>query len=1007
MSDRHRLQFLKRKYARYFDSNNNFVVPDRLNIKNLEDDDFLENRYALNAHITHQEDAEIEELLTIIKPREAKLIRMTIDRHYRILPKACKFSSRLILNEKTTFHFHGPSTDETVLEDYGLVVGNHKFAAFVDHPGFDYDHYDKYLRKTFYLDNKIPRCYVNGTRVKADTLTDTPRYYNEPDWDSSAKDLWSAFKLAKCGKPPDLFAHCSKISKYIEIGIPHCLSFGQFALIFPMLRNMKFANKSDEFRLLNPKKLDNFIYVGKLTCCFNCPLKYHVIIDFKHRAVFIMTVGKHLEGCHDYQKKKGFLVMKDLLNLSSDPVLCKDIAKFGFDPNLLKYYGFDDIDLYYKPSLNKCHLLELGSNLKSDMNQLVKLLDTKMQYYSQFKSPIPLYVNDEILTHSFTFNGSKSFIIGTKTGLQKMAEQFCFNVDFINDFMLKDLKLLTIPFKDFRSTSLVVGCFALTNTPITSAYLAEFIIALKELLNDVSESAFVNLKYIVTKDSPFFYDTFKKHFPTVKIVKNLMPRAEQLFTKLDKVGKTVMAEAMLAFDPHTAVAKIDALILYNRMQHDDLMLVHRDKQVELAVKTNISARQREQEVRENEKRFDKAEKLLVMVKYIEKLRNQYAFWCGAFKCVLPDDDFSGGFSELADEIKRKIVEATKLVHKSSELGVTQQEHLKKLFDEAYSQMINKQTDFDAITDPDVENVIEGFEKIYNEYGGMDIVRENGLKLFTDDLNSMLEFEFSGDQEMAESKPKDVIEVFYALQKYLIHKDKWNIKNRTLNLYKYPFVKNMTLLQELAFNRVMNLYNTKGTYYSVRHLKGINVPVTEDICGCFRRTFNCIPCEHMLYEVHTKCIDIVEQENQNLAKDSKEFQDAVQKRFDSVLNNKNYYERIVSRDPDLELGSILRARKAVKEKVLFEKRNQMEFYGVKIPLDLGEEFLDELNLIPIKHSGSGAVSVRDLPIDLSAAQRLAEITWKLQQASDKLEYDPTEGQYLGSEMPKELQSLMGF
>lgn len=158
-----------------------------------------------------------------------------------------------------------------MLLDYGIIVGHHKFSAYIADGGLDYDYYNKYIRKTYYLENKIPRCYINSLSTAGDALTETPITLMDIDPQFDGMDIWNYFKIARGGKGTytPMLRHYAKVVADVETGIPHCFGFGQFTLIFSMFRNMVFESSKDEFHLLNQK---NFLILSML-------VNYHVLTN--------------------------------------------------------------------------------------------------------------------------------------------------------------------------------------------------------------------------------------------------------------------------------------------------------------------------------------------------------------------------------------------------------------------------------------------------------------------------------------------------------------------------------------------------------------------------------------------------------------------------------------------------------------------------------------------------------------------------------------------------------
>jgi hypothetical protein len=164
----------------------------------------------------------------------------------------------------------------------------------------------------------------------------------------------------------------------IDEGTVNCLTFGQFAQVFPLLPHMKKrAQNGSIFAAKAPKKLSNSIFVGQLVCGSNfsdsqmirirnnsnkkvkqnlrnkpstpsieCDVTYLITVDMKHRIVIIKQEGNHSNECKIYQKKKGYLIMRRLI---TDYRI--EIINSRFETKTLEFYGRDEI--IKKPSFFK------------------------------------------------------------------------------------------------------------------------------------------------------------------------------------------------------------------------------------------------------------------------------------------------------------------------------------------------------------------------------------------------------------------------------------------------------------------------------------------------------------------------------------------------------------------------------------------------------------------------------------------------------------------------------
>ncbi|KAG0671083.1 hypothetical protein C6P42_003682 [Pichia californica] len=352
------------KYEDMITDEGELLLPPRLQWKNLRNDDryyLLQQKYAKDFEF-RQQDMEILKLLLIFRPREE-----------------CQYDHEVYLNGPIYHHFTFDPAYAHPDHMIGLVFKNHKFISYIEDKSFRYDKYYKYLQSAFFLENISPRCILGNYDPTDYQLKFLPDFPNCQDFNTTISmknpiEFWDYLAKAKVNYIHDHFVQCHKISLEIENGISHCLTFGQFIQVFPFLRNMKHqASTNYRFHQRSPKYLQNYIFYCNMTCSsdysdkqmksresaasnsnkrqrlnvlnIQCPTKYQLAIDFKHRVVFIRSRGYHSDQCHPFQKSKGYLIMKKLMTVHSKKEVCKDLMNDKYPDNLLIYYGRDQINM--------------------------------------------------------------------------------------------------------------------------------------------------------------------------------------------------------------------------------------------------------------------------------------------------------------------------------------------------------------------------------------------------------------------------------------------------------------------------------------------------------------------------------------------------------------------------------------------------------------------------------------------------------------------------------------
>jgi hypothetical protein len=140
------LQKLHEKYAYLFDGKN-LIIPDRLRIQKLQNDDFY--REVLNLYSTDPikliEDQEILDLIQFHNPKLGYAIRILKDSQYRSLEDHHKFPISCFLDPDCTLYHHGERfsgmSESELIFSKGLILNNHKYKACPFDEGFKYNVY--------------------------------------------------------------------------------------------------------------------------------------------------------------------------------------------------------------------------------------------------------------------------------------------------------------------------------------------------------------------------------------------------------------------------------------------------------------------------------------------------------------------------------------------------------------------------------------------------------------------------------------------------------------------------------------------------------------------------------------------------------------------------------------------------------------------------------------------------------------------------------------------------
>lgn len=122
---------------------------------------------------------------------------------------------------------------------------------------------------------------------------------------------------------------------------------------------------------------------------------------------------------------------------------------------------------------------------------------------------------------------------------------------------------------------------------------------------------------------------------------------------------------------------------------------------------------------------------------------------------------------------------------------------------------------------------------------------------------------------------------------------------------------------------MNLFKLKGTKYAINTMNALDIPVSEDFCGCDRHTIDLVPCKHMLYLLHVRCVNDIEK-GEAFVKNSKESREAISSLFNKRLYEKTIYVDTVTRNLDVDFGKAIYSKNEILKKIY--KIEGKRFYG---------------------------------------------------------------------------------
>lgn len=930
------------------------VLPERLNWQRLVDDDFYEAvlEYYNDRPEIRLADQELLVLLGHYKPRELSLVQLLLNFVYRTLPKECQYDPSSYLEERVLVHSPFHVQELSVHFHEGLILGKHKFLSYEELLPFSYQKYLPYVKQLYFDDDVPPICCDTRASLSykyylPDRLED-PRY-NEFLLVSEGNKFWEAVKSFPCEYNRGTFALCSEIALDIEKGYPHCFTFAQFIKVFPFMRGMKMGSSSTStFVSRKPSYFNNYIQYAMMVCSSNyseeqmrrkkkartdspklrnrlkivsidCPVKYKITIDFKHKVVLIRSYEKHSKLCHLFQKRKGYTIMRKLMTIMDSNQSSTLYMNTMYDHSKLEYYGRDQICLKNirvakNISTNTRSKDLLGNDYMTDFHILNKLIQSKSGNFNFKDRQYSFTFKEEMVVENIFYDRLQGFLIGSKQSLLDLSTQVVFGIDAtFNVTQYRSLKLLTVVYQNIQTRKIVVGCVGFLPGSESTGNYSAFISALKNRISLLKggEEAFPNLKYIVTDDSKAAHNGLKEHFGSnVKVVKCLWHKRINFETHLDKVGVDIMMKVMWDRNPLKARAWLEALKEYYHLALKAAYMKPRSEKFTLLV----YKRGMKKNCVKIKSLLLRRSRYLLKVKsflnYIVSLESDCESWCLSYRCVLPDAYSIDNVPEIPDEIRKRGVRALNQLAGEEEMSVLQQHELNLLYGNIYLSLANRNEGRSEEVYCHVKELEHEFNKSYSLFTDHLDNPQFGLLMLTTSNNESIHNALKNHYNMKHCP--HLVDLYIKLQNYFYSKiTKPNFYSIVVR-HDFPFVRDMTLGQQVQFNREMDDFTKEFVAEEIVKAEVHGATITATLCGCRVRAKNCVPCRHMLQKLHQSCtreaqsqlgLDLESLSNSDLSVDIVDQDDKIDilasQLLETALKQNTCYRKIVKRLADIE------------------------------------------------------------------------------------------------------------
>ena len=907
------------------DSDGKIIIPDTLKPENLDQEGYYEKRKAM-----YQADEKLETRDNTIKllfeastnPNYGLLLSLYEEPSYRITPKACRFSSKMMTMPSFKYHYHNETRETTyrLHSLHGIVVGNHKYFSQEDVVDFDYNAYGAFLEKAYYRNGLPPKCYskVHDTSARPEMMLNGCEDFgfDIPPSLHSADEMWDDFLTFFAPLPKPMYKKLSLIADDIEKGIPHCFELSQYMLVAAFMKNMKSISKNKCFQVKSPRYFNKYIYHAKMVCCSLCPVTYDVTIDLSHKILFIKKTGTHLDSCDDYQRKLGYGLVRGVERRKAyrsvtNSTLYEDL---DLDQKIFEKYsrGFDPFE---KPGPHDIITIQVKDDYELEMKQLIEIIKSKKQYCCQ--GSVSQLIPYPFLIHEFFRSGTfEGLIVGTDDLVSDLSNQKMFTFQHYQ-VGYSDCQIVIIAFEDHKTRSRRIACAGFLKSPIPESQMAEFFNALKRLIAQVSDSPFCNLQYIVCAN-PKMKNITEKCF---KGVKCLTPLSIEMLPLLNKhfndFYAELLLEAMNSRNPINCMAKIHVANYISLLTKDD-----------------------------------------VTREFLKEMETYCTLWTSSFRKLIPRGKFTG---TETDDTVRTVLEAErdialKSVLETEVIKVAEYKLLKEFYNDAIEGYLSSRKG----TSSKLKEIVDCFEKFYGEYEKlMETDTENygfGMYFSTEITRSLFWPIYGG--LFFKRRQISVLALYKPLISQFRTFRRQDINYKLVKTYKYPLLKNMSAIQEYKFNEAMRGYKSRRTLYTMDNMTKSGAKHDEYVCGCTKATCYATPCKHMLRALYESCKKDIKSKGETTPADLEAQADIL---FERKLENNRYYKRLVQYD-DTIMEKMYEARKLWLDKFFAKKLTFPDSFLADYDVDTVNSYANELYSVRVR--GGGIFSSKSYKLEMS-------------------------------------------
>lgn len=968
----HRYQQLKNKYSSLW-IQGRFNIPERYAQKHLADPSY--NRTILKSYLGQDgkrqliEDREIIEMISYIhKPLSMALLDV-FSGEYGQIPSLWKYKSEDVINADV--YNHGPPlnlfwTSGSLTITSGVVISNHKFLAYFLIEGFSYETYERKLNALFNMD-KIEAIANNMVSVstKGPFLTDTPAHLKSAPvyLTMSVEKIWDYFSTVDIAYTQSILENVTSVANKIESGTGYAMSFGQFAQVFPCLKQLKLPKShGTKFRSLFPTKLQDQVYVADMTCSSNftdeqtkhhrtksgkissegkkrfrsevvdvqCTVNYKILVDLKHQLVIIQQMGTHCQGCSTYQEYKGYLFYRKQLELYGDK------TQELYSPRLLLRYGNYTINTqnkkkWFKKRMDIFVTEDSTDNYSDSFSVLMTLLANEKTSFRHGDQTRDFCLDPNTIHELITYDGGyHGLLIASVSSISKLAKQKIFGIDVtFNVTTFKGANLITVVYSD-DDRKIQLGCVGILYGGESSGNIQAFADAMIKAAGQTNvERPFQELEYIITGDSQgtrnglsITFGRLKTKYRTdlnnpvgldiedVKIVKCIWHKRNNLIDQLDRFGADFLSLAMWDLNPITCRSRITAVIEHYRsickcLENPPEDFPNTCYFYYYTKVFNKTIQKPKALIMRREAYHSKVKKMLA---YVEDLQKDCASWCLSHRIVVPVRYNNDSPPEISSALREKMLSQVHLIAKEDSLDVDVHGACMDVYRDLVVESYRKNS---LLTDVESEELQcksnkevltmlkRQFTEDFNDFKEQLPDVPAGLAMTTINNNERIHNVLK--QHYGIKNLPSLTILFLELQNYFIKKSLPDVPTKSALEVQFPFQKTMTHIQLRTFNEEMLKVDSATTVTEIELYESKGLIITENLCVCSIRIKECVPCKHMLRKLKDTCKAEVDIEvPQNPAmEDVAQYERDLEEAFLNRLATHANYMSIVEREADFQ------------------------------------------------------------------------------------------------------------